>query len=788
MLVTLALSFAPPSLVGHVTVFTLAVIVGYYVISNVTHSLHTPLMAQTNAISGIILVGALLQLGSDDWVVTTLALVAATLASINVFGGFLVANRMIGMFRKDVPARAQGWPDDRHVRRPGRLRPRGRPVRAEPRRPVEAGVRAPRQRPRHGRHGPRARRDDRPRVRHERPPLLVTALLVAVVLLVGAAVGTWRARRVEMTQMPELIAILHSFVGAAAVLVGFNSYLTAQAAGHDDVAHLVEVSLGVLVGAVTFTGSVVAFLKLSGRTRSAPLQLPGRNLLNLAALVASLGLVAWFVVAPSVWPLLLLTVVSLALGWHLVASIGAATCPSSSRCSTRTPAGPPPAGFMLGNDLLIVTGALVGSSGAILSYIMCRAMNRSFVSVILGGFGAEEGTAPRGRRGPAGRAPRGERRRRRGPPARRPERRHHPGYGMAVAKAQYPVADLVQILRDGGAQVRFGVHPVAGRLPGHMNVLLAEARVPYDIVLEMDEINDDLAGTDVVLVIGANDTVNPAALDDPGSPIAGMPVLHVWDAKQVVVFKRSMAAGYAGVQNPLFFRENTGMLFGTPSSGSRTSWRRSAWPEGPRATGTARGPRSAHRRSAGHALPGGGERQRRQRSEGPVGGDVVLEVPAEDDAARQVEQRLGPHLPPLDPEVPHARAVQHVVDELRAEEPVLGLVPAAEPRADEAAHVVRERVRVEQELGDPDADRLVLLRGHGHREHDPGTTSMPRYRPSSNRSRRKQPTNGLPARRRPKLNIRSRPWSSAREECVNSSRVASAIVRDRTVRLRDRTT
>lgn len=395
-------------------------------------------------------------------------------------------------------------------------------------------------------------------------PVLVTALLIALVLLVGAAVGTWRARRVEMTQMPELIAILHSFVGAAAVLVGFNSYLTAHAAGADDVAHLVEVSLGVLVGAVTFTGSVVAFLKLSGRTRSAPLQLPGRNLLNLAALLVSLGLVVWFVVAPSIWPLLLLTVVSLALGWHLVASIGGGDMPVVvSMLNSYSGWAAAAAGFMLGNDLLIVTGALVGSSGAILSYIMCRAMNRSFVSVILGGFGAEEGAAPAG----GGEGPQGEHREVNADEVAALLRDARsvvitPGYGMAVAKAQYPVAELVELLRAGGADVRFGVHPVAGRLPGHMNVLLAEARVPYDIVLEMDEINDDLASTDVVLVIGANDTVNPAALDDPGSPIAGMPVLHVWEAGQVVVFKRSMAAGYAGVQNPLFFRENTGMLFG----------------------------------------------------------------------------------------------------------------------------------------------------------------------------------------------------------------------------------
>src|SRR5690606_29058100 len=365
-------------------------------------------------------------------------------------------------------------------------------------------------------------------------------------------------------QMPELIAILHSFVGAAAVLVGFNSYLTAHAAGGDDVAHLVEVALGVLVGAVTFTGSVVAFLKLSGRTRSAPLQLPGRNLLNLAALVVSLGLVAWFVVAPSVWPLLLLTVVSLALGWHLVASIGGGDMPVVvSMLNSYSGWAAAAAGFMLGNDLLIVTGALVGSSGAILSYIMCRAMNRSFVSVVLGGFGAEEGAAPAG----GGDVAAGEHRETTADDVAALLREARsvvitPGYGMAVAKAQYPVAELVELLLDGGAQVRFGVHPVAGRLPGHMYVLLAEARVPYDIVLEMDEINGDLASTGVVLVIGANDTVNPAALDDPGSPIAGMPVLRVWEAGKVVVFKRSMAAGYAGVQNPLFFRENTAMLFG----------------------------------------------------------------------------------------------------------------------------------------------------------------------------------------------------------------------------------
>ena len=395
-----------------------------------------------------------------------------------------------------------------------------------------------------------------------RRPVLVTALLVACVLLVGAVVGTWRARRVEMTQMPELIAILHSFVGLAAVLVGYNSYLTAHAAGADDAAHLVEVYLGVLVGAVTFTGSVVAYLKLSGRTRSAPLQLPGRNLLNLAALVVSVGLLVWFVAAPSVLPLVLMTVVALALGWHLVASIGGGDMPVVvSMLNSYSGWAAAAAGFMLSNDLLIVTGALVGSSGAILSYIMCRAMNRSFVSVILGGFGTEEGTVS------ASAGEQGEHRETHADEVARllGDARSvviTPGYGMAVAKAQYPVAELVELLRSRGVDVRFGVHPVAGRLPGHMNVLLAEARVPYDIVFEMDEVNDRFPGTDVVLVIGANDTVNPAALDDPGSPIAGMPVLHVWEAGEVVVFKRSMATGYAGVQNPLFFRENTAMLFG----------------------------------------------------------------------------------------------------------------------------------------------------------------------------------------------------------------------------------
>jgi NAD(P) transhydrogenase subunit beta len=403
--------------------------------------------------------------------------------------------------------------------------------------------------------------------RSERPVGVTLGLAVAALVL-GGAVGAWRARRVAMTELPQLIAILHSSVGLAAVAVGYNSLLTGGLAGgpDDDAVHRVEVFVGVLVGAVTLTGSVVAYLKLAARMPSAPLVLPRRNALNLAAVVVALGLLPWFLAADGpvvLAPLLLMTVVALALGAHLVAAIGGGDMPVVvSMLNSYSGWAAAAAGFMLGNDLLIVTGALVGASGAILSYLMCRAMNRSFVSVVLGGFGAPIG-APGA--GPAAGAV--EHREVQVEDVARMLRGARsvvvtPGYGMAVAQAQHPVAELVARLRARGVTVRFGVHPVAGRLPGHMNVLLAEAKVPYDIVLEMDEINDDLAGTDVVLVIGANDTVNPAALEDPGSPIAGMPVLRVWEAGQVVVFKRSMAAGYAGVPNPLFSRENAAMLFG----------------------------------------------------------------------------------------------------------------------------------------------------------------------------------------------------------------------------------
>ena len=396
-------------------------------------------------------------------------------------------------------------------------------------------------------------------------------VLLVVATVIGATIGLYRAGKVEMTGMPELIALLHSFVGLAAVLVGWNGYLHVEAhlggaeAGSlrsQDLLgiHSAEVFIGVFIGAVTFTGSIVAFLKLSARMKSSPLMLPGKNLLNLGALAAFGVLTVWFLIQPQLWLLILVTVIALLLGWHLVASIGGGDMPVVvSMLNSYSGWAAAASGFLLENDLLIVTGALVGSSGAYLSYIMCKAMNRSFISVIAGGFGIEAG--------PADDTDYGEHRETQAEDvAKRLAAADSviitPGYGMAVAQAQHGVAELTRKLREKGVDVRFGIHPVAGRLPGHMNVLLAEAKVPYDIVLEMDEINDDFVSTSVVLVIGANDTVNPSATEDPGSPIAGMPVLKVWEAADVVIFKRSMASGYAGVQNPLFFRENSAMLFG----------------------------------------------------------------------------------------------------------------------------------------------------------------------------------------------------------------------------------
>jgi NAD(P) transhydrogenase subunit beta len=390
---------------------------------------------------------------------------------------------------------------------------------------------------------------------------LTGLILLVIAVLVGAAIGLWRARVVQMTGMPELIALLHSFVGLAAVLVGWNGHLeNPELPEALKAIHHAEVFIGVFIGAVTFTGSIVAYLKLSARMKSSPLTLPGKNGINLGALAAFVALTIWYVNDPQLWLLIVVTILALGLGWHLVASIGGGDMPVVvSMLNSYSGWAAAAAGFLLNNDLLIITGALVGSSGAYLSYIMCKAMNRSFISVIAGGFGIE---APK-----TGDTDYGEHREI--SPQATAELLTNassvvitPGYGMAVAQAQYPVAELAQQLRDRGVDVKFGIHPVAGRLPGHMNVLLAEAKVPYDIVLEMDEINEDLKGTSVVLVIGANDTVNPAAAEDPGSPIAGMPVLRVWEAENVVVFKRSMAAGYAGVQNPLFFRDNSQMLFG----------------------------------------------------------------------------------------------------------------------------------------------------------------------------------------------------------------------------------
>jgi NAD(P) transhydrogenase subunit beta len=388
-------------------------------------------------------------------------------------------------------------------------------------------------------------------------------------MVIGGSIGIHYAKKVEMTQMPELVAILHSFVGMAAVLVGYNSYLEPPAPVSTDLAgmhaehviHLVEVFLGVFIGAVTFTGSVVAFGKLRGTISSSPLNLPHKHKMNLAAIVVSTLLMIYFVKADgSMFALIVMTLIAFAFGYHLVASIGGADMPVVvSMLNSYSGWAAAAAGFMLANDLLIVTGALVGSSGAILSYIMCKAMNRSFISVIAGGFGQEVVISSDEEQG--------EHRETSAEEVAEMLKNSKsviitPGYGMAVAQAQYPVHEITETLRNQGIEVRFGIHPVAGRLPGHMNVLLAEAKVPYDIVLEMDEINDDFSETDTVLVIGANDTVNPAALDDPNSPIAGMPVLEVWNAQNVIVFKRSMNTGYAGVQNPLFFKENTSMLFG----------------------------------------------------------------------------------------------------------------------------------------------------------------------------------------------------------------------------------
>lgn len=396
-----------------------------------------------------------------------------------------------------------------------------------------------------------------------------TVCLMVVAILIGACIGVFKAVRVQMTGMPELVAMLHSFVGAAAVLVGINSFMTDPGSGtYENAFHMGEVGLAVFIGAVTLTGSIVAYLKLSAKISGKPLTLPGRNVLNALMLVVIIACIAWFVntqgVEGGTVPLVVITAVSLVLGAHLVLAIGGGDMPVVvSMLNSYSGWAAAMAGFTLGNDLLIITGALVGSSGAYLSFIMCQGMNRSFISVILGGFG---GDAPKASGGEAKDYGTHTEVSPEEVAAMLKEAKHvviTPGYGMAVAQAQFPVAELTRKLLDMGVDVKFGIHPVAGRMPGHMNVLLAEAKVPYDNVFEMDEINDDFGDVDVVLVIGANDTVNPAAETEPDSPIAGMPVLRVWEAEHVIVSKRSMGnAGYAGVQNPLFFNDNTDMLLG----------------------------------------------------------------------------------------------------------------------------------------------------------------------------------------------------------------------------------
>jgi NAD(P) transhydrogenase subunit beta len=391
-------------------------------------------------------------------------------------------------------------------------------------------------------------------------------------MVVGGAIGLYLARVVKMTQMPELVAFMHSLVGLAACLVGFASYIDTSITftGAEKAIHEIEIYVGILIGAVTFSGSVIAFGKLSGKIGGKPLLLPGRHFINLIGLLVVIYFGYAFLQAETaqdgMLPLIVMTVVALLFGIHMVMAIGGADMPVVvSMLNSYSGWAAAATGFMLSNDLLIVTGALVGSSGAILSYIMCSAMNRNFLSVIAGGFGSDGGTpAPKaaGSAEPVGEVS----------PILAAETAELlrdaknvvivPGYGMAVAQAQHTVFEITKYLREKGVNVRFAIHPVAGRMPGHMNVLLAEAKVPYDIVMEMDEINDDFPQMDVAMVIGANDIVNPAAQEDPGSPIAGMPVLEVWKAKTSIVMKRSMASGYAGVDNPLFYKDNNRMLFG----------------------------------------------------------------------------------------------------------------------------------------------------------------------------------------------------------------------------------
>ncbi len=392
------------------------------------------------------------------------------------------------------------------------------------------------------------------------PQVAISNILI-LMIVIGSVIGIVVARRVEMTGMPQLVAALHTFVGAAAVFIGINSHIAPPAglAGAELIIHEVEIFLGVFIGAVTTTGSIIAFGKLSGMLDGKPLTLPGRNILNLIAVLGCVWLGGMYLNQPADWTLYLMTAIALIFGAHLVMAIGGADMPVVvSMLNSYSGWAAAATGFLLGNDLLIVTGALVGASGAILSYIMCRAMNRNFLSVILGGWGttvssAQEVEGEMIATDVASVA------------ADLQDAQDIiivPGYGMAVAQAQGAVSEITRRLRAQGKSVRFAIHPVAGRLPGHMNVLLAEAKVPYDIVLEMDEINPDFPNTDMVIILGANDIVNPAAQDDPGSPIAGMPVLEVWKARQVIISKRGQGRGYSGIENPLFFKDNSRMLYG----------------------------------------------------------------------------------------------------------------------------------------------------------------------------------------------------------------------------------
>ncbi|MCC0002857.1 MAG: Re/Si-specific NAD(P)(+) transhydrogenase subunit beta [Methylobacteriaceae bacterium] len=403
-------------------------------------------------------------------------------------------------------------------------------------------------------------------------PIVIGAgyVFILLAMIIGGAVGLYAARTVQMTQMPELVAIMHSLVGFAACAIGFASYIdtsTTFATHAEHTIHLLEIYIGILIGAVTFTGSVIAFGKLSGRIDGKPLLLPARHWINLAGLILVIIFGKFFLgaetIAGGMFPLIVMTLISLAFGVHMVMAIGGADMPVViSMLNSYSGWAAAATGFMLSNDLLIVVGALVGSSGAILSYIMCRAMNRNFISVIAGGFGTTSTASSSAAAAPAGEVKSINAAETADLLSESKSIIIVPGYGMAVAQAQHAVFEMTKMLREKGVNVRFGIHPVAGRMPGHMNVLLAEAKVPYDIVCEMDELNDDFPATDVAMVIGANDIVNPAAQDDPGSPIAGMPVLEVWKAKHSIVMKRSMASGYAGIDNPLFYKDNNLMLFG----------------------------------------------------------------------------------------------------------------------------------------------------------------------------------------------------------------------------------